>query len=127
MSYIDTFLKVNTAKALEFLTLETTHQSLYYIFTAVITRGGRQFKGPGQRRLSTAGENACPKTAKTGLIDLSLAFSIAKLYGFVDFRGVPEVFPGRTDPKVWFGYIAHNLMHCSGEKQLASNAQVGSA
>jgi hypothetical protein len=62
----------------------------------------------------TAGKEVCPEIAKTSLIELSFASSIAKLYGFVGFRVVPEVFSGRTDPKVWFGCIARNLMHYSG-------------
>jgi hypothetical protein len=62
------------------------------------------------------GEAGVSEIAKTSLIDLSLASSIAKLYGSTGFRVVPEVFSGRNDPKVWFGYIAHNLMHYSGFK-----------
>jgi hypothetical protein len=64
--------------------------------------------------LSNAGKEVCPEIAKTSLFDRSLASSIAKLYAFVGFRVVPEVFSGRTDPKVCFGCIAHNLMHYSG-------------
>ncbi|MGA2731759.1 MAG: hypothetical protein ABSG35_03995 [Syntrophobacteraceae bacterium] len=54
------------------------------------------------------------KLQKPVSLSYPLASSIAKLYGFVGFRDVPEVFSGRTDPKAWFGCIAHNLMHYSG-------------
>ena len=70
--------------------------------------------GRRETRLSTAGREVCLEIAKTSLFDRSLASSIAKLYAFVGFRVVPEVFSGRTDPKVCFGCIAHNLMHYSG-------------
>jgi len=37
----------------------------------------------------------CLGTPRTDPFDLSLASSIAKLYGFAGFRVVPEVFSGR--------------------------------
>jgi hypothetical protein len=39
-------------------------------------------------RLSTAGKQVCPARAKNSVIELSLASSIAKLYGFIGFRVV---------------------------------------
>jgi hypothetical protein len=56
----------------------------------------------------------CPETAKTSLIDISLACSIVKSYSFAGFGVVQEVFRAESDPKIWFGRIAHNLTHYSG-------------
>jgi len=53
--------------------------------------------------LSNAGKEVCPEIAKTSLFDLSLASSIAKLYGFAGFRVVPEVFRAESDPEMGFG------------------------
>jgi hypothetical protein len=41
----------------------------------------------------------CPETAKIGLIDLSLAWLIGKLYGFASFEIIQEVFSGKIRPK----------------------------
>src|SRR5208337_154572 len=49
------------------------------------------------------------QSSQTGLIGISLACSICKLYGFVSFGIVPEVFGPESDPKMWFGCIAHKL------------------
>jgi len=54
----------------------------------------------------------CPEIAKNGLIDLLLACSIGKLYGFEGFS--KKFFRAESDPKMQFGCIAHNLMHYSG-------------
>jgi hypothetical protein len=45
----------------------------------------------------------CPKTAKTSLIDVSLAYSIGKLYGFWRFRVAAEVFQAKIQSQhaVW--------------------------
>ena len=53
------------------------------------------------------------KVVKTTLIDLSLACSIGKSYGFARFGVVQEVFRAEPDPKMRFGSIAHKLMHYS--------------
>lgn len=50
-------------------------------------------------RPSTAGKKVCPEIAKTSLIDLSLACSIGKSYGFEGFDVVREVFSSRTRPE----------------------------
>ena len=52
--------------------------------------------------------------AKTSLIDLSLACSVATLYGFTGFGVVQEVFSGESDPKMRLGCVAKDLMHYSG-------------
>jgi len=65
----------------------------------------------GGTRPLTAGKEVYPGIGNTSLIDVSLASSIARLYDFDGFRVVREVFSGRTDLKVLFGCIAHNLMH----------------
>ncbi len=49
------------------------------------------------------GEEVCTETAKTSLIDVSVAYSIGKLYGFGAFRSAAEVFQAkiRFQHAVW--------------------------
>ena len=45
------------------------------------------------------GEGGVSEIAKSSIIGLVLAFSIAKLYGFAGLRVFPEVFSGRIRPE----------------------------
>ncbi len=55
-----------------------------------------------------------PEIAKTGLIDISLACSIGKSYGFYGFRVVAEVFQAKIRFQYAFGCIAQKLTDYSG-------------
>jgi len=52
-----------------------------------------------QNESTNCGEKVCRKTAKTSLIDVSLAYSIGKSYSFASLGIVPEVSGPESDPK----------------------------
>lgn len=74
-----------------------------------------QYRVRRQNESTIPGKEVCPEIPKTSFIDLSLASSIAKLYGFGGFRVVPEIFRAESDPKVRLRCIAQKLMHYSGK------------
>ena len=55
----------------------------------------------------------CPQIAQIGLIGIFFADLIGISCDLRTF-GIRRAFSGRTDPKVWFGCTADNLMHYSG-------------
>ena len=52
---------------------------------------------------TNCGEEMCLKSAKTCLIDVSVAYSIGKLYDFAVYRVVQRFFPGGIGLKMRFG------------------------
>ncbi len=72
------------------------------------------FRGQSVRPSIDSIIRRCSEIAKTSLIGLSLAPSIAKLYGFAGLRVFPEVFGAESGPKMGLGCILHKLMHYSG-------------
>ena len=66
----------------------------------------------------------CPEIAKTSLIDLALASSIAELYCFGGFGAAGKFFKQKSNLNMQFGCKAQQLMHYSGYTELYNELRI---